>query len=140
MNKVRQNKLIKIIFIAIVLTSVSALVLFALKQNINLFFSPSDILEKKVSENIPIKIGGMVLKNSINKNDLKVTFKITDYKSTVNVFYEGTLPTLFREEQGVVVFGKLNAKGEFEASQILAKHDENYMPKEVRDSLKVQKA
>lgn len=140
MNKVRKNRLLTITFIAVVLSCFTALVLFALKQNINLFYSPSDIVENKIVKDIPIKVGGMVLKNSIQKNNLKVIFNITDYKNTVKVIYEGVLPTLFRDDQGVVAFGKLNSQGDFIASEILAKHDENYMPKEIRDTLKIKKA
>lgn len=113
-----------------------ALVLYALRQNINLFFTPTEAVESIAPMGKPIRLGGMVLKNSLaRKVGLKVTFAVTDFNQTVEVEYEGILPDLFREGQGVVMLGELQSSNKFVAKQVLAKHDENYMPPEVNKAL-----
>tara|TARA_E500000331_G_C17226242_1_gene700445 strand:+ start:1116 stop:1493 length:378 start_codon:yes stop_codon:yes gene_type:complete len=110
-------------------------VLKALEERIVFFYSPSELLQKKsISKNL-IRVGGLVLKDSINynSNGLEVTFFVTDKKKKLKISYEGILPDLFREGQGVVVEGKIGIDKEiFYADKVLAKHDENYMPPEVK--------
>ncbi|MBA2656045.1 MAG: cytochrome c maturation protein CcmE [Tatlockia sp.] len=140
MNSVRQRKVLFIIFYALIISLVSALVLYALKQNINLFYTPTEIAEGKVGTEKIIRLGGMVVKGSIirAKDDLGIQFQITDYNRSIIVNYRGILPDLFREEQGIVTLGKLSINHEFNAQEVLAKHDANYMPPEVKDALAKQ--
>lgn len=123
----------------VLILSVSAiigLVLYALRQNINLFFTPSDLPLAKLSTQAKVRVGGMVLQDSVEHSDnLNVTFQITDYKANLLIKYRGLLPDLFREGQGVVVFGNLTNEGVFKAEQILAKHDQNYMPPGLSEKL-----
>jgi len=115
----------------------AALVLTALRQDIVFFFSPTEIVEAKVpTEGRRIRLGGLVEQGSVIKEGATVRFRITDGANVVPVVFTGLLPDLFREGQGVVTEGKMGRDGAFLASEVLAKHDENYMPKEVADSLK----
>ena len=109
------------------------LVVSALSENMNLFYSPSEIKEAMINEDILIRAGGMVKKGSIikSKDTLNVSFTVTDYQNDLVINYEGILPDLFAENAGVVVRGKLDKDGNFKAIEVLAKHDENYMPPEV---------
>jgi cytochrome c-type biogenesis protein CcmE len=137
MHPKRRNKLLLIIGLLFGAGIIVALVLYALSQNINLFFSPSDMAQGKAPLEQRIRAGGMVREGSLvrAKNSLKVTFVITDFVENVNVSYEGILPDLFREGQGIMAQGKLNSAGVFVADEVLAKHDENYMPPEVIQAL-----
>lgn len=137
MNVVRKRKLIMLIVIVMILSTATALVLFALQQNINLFYAPADIAAGKAPLNHPIRVGGMVVKKSVIRNveDLSVRFKITDFQNNIEIQYQGSLPDLFREEQGIVAQGMLIDNQHFKATEVLAKHDENYMPPEVKDAL-----
>ena len=118
-------------------TIATGLALLALRENINLFFSPSQIIEGTAPSNTTIRLGGMVVAGSIQRGDnLGVTFVLTDLAEQVTVAYEGILPDLFREGQGIVTQGKLDSTGRFLAEQVLAKHDETYMPPEVNDALR----
>ena len=122
-----------------VLGLAAALVLFALKDSIVFFNSPTDIVEKHVAPGARIRLGGLVKPGSLGRGDnLQVRFDVTDGNKTVPVSYTGILPDLFREGQGVVTEGALDAVGHFKADSVLAKHDENYMPKEVAEALKKQ--
>jgi cytochrome c-type biogenesis protein CcmE len=122
-----------------VLALAVALVLVALKDSIVFFNSPTDVVEKQIKPGMRIRIGGLVKEGSVQRGDsLAVRFDVTDGKSTVVVAYQGLLPDLFREGQGVVAEGALDAAGTFRADSVLAKHDETYMPKEVADALKKQ--
>lgn len=114
------------------------LVLFALKQNIHLYYTPSQIKAGEVQAGRVIRVGGLVVKGSLHreKESLKIQFRITDLAQEVPVAYSGILPDLFREEQGVIVMGQWTPEGVVRAQEVLAKHDENYMPPEVADSLK----
>jgi len=116
-----------------------ALILVALKDAIVFFNSPTDVAEKQIAAGTRIRLGGLVKEGSIVRGEnMQVRFEVTDGKSTINVAYQGLLPDLFREGQGVVTEGALDGTGTFRADNVLAKHDENYMPKEVADALKKQ--
>jgi cytochrome c-type biogenesis protein CcmE len=120
-----------------VLALAVALVLGALKDSIVFFNSPTDVVEKHVNPGTRIRIGGLVKEGSVWRGDgLAVRFDVTDGKSTVPVAYRGLLPDLFREGQGVVAEGALGSDGVFTAREVLAKHDENYMPPEVAKAIK----
>jgi cytochrome c-type biogenesis protein CcmE len=122
-----------------VLALAVALVLGALKDSIVFFNSPSDVVEKQIKPGTRIRVGGLVKEGSLQRGDsLAVRFEVTDGKSVVQVAYQGLLPDLFREGQGVVAEGALDPTGTFRADSVLAKHDETYMPKEVADALKKQ--
>jgi cytochrome c-type biogenesis protein CcmE len=122
-----------------VLALAVALVLGALKDSIVFFNSPTDVVDKHVNPGTRIRIGGLVKEGSVWRGDgLAVRFDVTDGKSTVPVAYQGLLPDLFREGQGIVAEGALDPAGTFRADSVLAKHDETYMPKEVADALKKQ--
>jgi cytochrome c-type biogenesis protein CcmE len=138
MNKIHQRR---IIFTSLIIGSVAlaaTLSLFALKQNINLFFSPTQVVAGLAPHGSQFRLGGIVKPGSIyhQPNSLTVSFIITDYQKNVNVNYTGILPDLFRDGQGVVVDGTLNTHGVVVASQVLAKHDESYMPATVKKMLK----
>lgn len=115
----------------------TGLMLFALSETIVFFYTPSDLTDKQVAAGQRIRLGGLVAKGSVVRGaGTKVEFAVTDTIKTVKVVYEGVLPDLFREEQGVVTEGRLDASGSFIADSVLAKHDETYMPPEVTKSLK----
>jgi cytochrome c-type biogenesis protein CcmE len=116
----------------------TALVLVAFNDNLVFFYSPTDLVEKHVPPERRLRIGGLVEEKSVARvpGSPTVNFRVTDGAHTVAVTYTGQLPDLFREGQGVVAEGKLRPDGTFQASEVLAKHDENYMPKEVADALK----
>jgi cytochrome c-type biogenesis protein CcmE len=120
-----------------VLAVAVALMLNAFRDSIVFFNSPSDVVEKHVTPGTRIRLGGLVKTGSLVRNDsLKVRFEVTDGSRDVAVAYQGVLPDLFREGQGVVAEGALDGAGVFNADTVLAKHDETYMPKEVADALK----
>ena len=121
----------------IVTTVLVIFVLRSLEENVVYFFSPTEVNDKEnISFNKTIRIGGLVKKNSINKKNNSINFVITDLNNEIVVSYSGSVPNLFSEEKGVVAEGKLKDKKYFIADTILAKHDENYMPPEVAESLK----
>jgi cytochrome c-type biogenesis protein CcmE len=122
-----------------VLGLAAALVLFALKDAIVFFNSPTDVVEKHIAPGQRIRLGGLVKEGTLVRGDnLQVRFDVTDGNKTVPVAYLGILPDLFREGQGVVTEGALDSAGLFKADNVLAKHDETYMPKDVADALKKQ--
>ncbi len=122
-----------------VLGIAAGLVLYALSDSIVFFNSPSDVVEKHVAPGSRIRLGGLVKPGSLKRGDnLAVRFEVTDGNKSVPVSYTGILPDLFREGQGVVTEGALEPGGTFRADNVLAKHDETYMPKEVADALKKQ--
>ena len=128
------------IFFLSVLVILAALVIFvilrSLEENVVYFFSPTEIYNKaNISFDKKIRIGGLVKKNSVSKNDISINFIITDLKKEIVVSYNGIVPNLFSEGKGVVAEGKLKDKKYFVADKILAKHDENYMPPEVSEAL-----
>jgi cytochrome c-type biogenesis protein CcmE len=115
----------------------AVLVITALKDNVLYFYSPSDVVAKHVEPGIAFRIGGLVKLHSLHHGQgAAVMFAVTDGRATIPVTYAGVLPALFREGQGVVALGALNQSGEFAANEVLAKHDERYMPPEVVDALK----
>ena len=133
----KQRRLILIGSAMAVLGVAVALMLNALRDSIVFFNSPSDVVEKHVPSGTRIRLGGLVKNGSLVRgNNLSVRFEVTDGKNGIPVKYQGVLPDLFREGQGVVAEGALDANGSFTADSILAKHDETYMPKEVADALK----
>jgi len=109
-------------------------ILIVLQDNILFFYTPTEIIEKNLKEDEKVRLGGLVKENSIKRNDTKINFVITDLKKTMEVTYEGILPDLFREGQGVIVKGYLK-NNTFQATEVLAKHDENYMPPEIKKKL-----
>jgi cytochrome c-type biogenesis protein CcmE len=122
-----------------VLAAAVLLVLFAMSDAIVFFNSPTDIVEKHIGPGTRIRLGGLVAPGSLSRGDaLAVRFQVTDGNNAVAVTYQGVLPDLFREGQGVVAEGALGPEGVFKADNVLAKHDETYMPKEVADALKKQ--
>ena len=116
----------------------TALVLSAFRDSIVFFYSPTEIVEKRIPSDRPMRIGGLVEVGSLQRaqGSLEIRFRVTDLNHAVPVVYAGVLPDLFREGQGIVAQGKLDGEGVFRASEVLAKHDENYMPPEVADALK----
>jgi len=138
MTPVRKQRLILIL---LMVAGVATAVTFALKsfnENLMYFFSTTEVAEGKAPVGAKFRLGGMVVDGSIARPDkgMMVRFVLTDYSKQVTVEYTGILPDLFREGQGIVANGRLNEKGIFIAEEVLAKHDENYMPPEVEESLK----
>ena len=125
-----------IIFVALVVIGVAALlILNALNSNIALFVTPSEVAAGKAPKDQAFRIGGMVKDQSVRRDGLTVHFVITDLVKDIPVAYTGILPDLFKEGKGAVIQGRMNANGEFIASEVLAKHDENYMPPEAQHAL-----
>lgn len=136
MNVARKQKLLLLVVFIVTMATVMALVLYALRQNISLFYTPTDIVEGKAPINVPIRVGGMVVHGSlVRKPDLTVQFSITDYNKTIVIQYKGILPDLFREGQGIVAAGLFMSNHRLRATEVLAKHDEKYMPPEVKQAL-----
>ena len=134
----KYRRLFITIIIVLTLGLATKLILMALEDNIVYFYTPNDLIEKfGDTKNIQnkIRIGGLVLESSIKKEGEKTIFMITDRKKEVKVVFDGSLPDLFREGQGIVAEGMFQ-NNNFIASEVLAKHDENYMPPEVADALK----
>lgn len=133
----RKKKLSIILFIAVGLSIAIGLSLFALSNNIDLFYTPTQVAAGEVTPGQRIRVGGMVKEGTVehNQDELEVSFITTDYSHDVQVLYTGILPDLFREGQGIVAEGMLTPAGVFQASRVLAKHDENYMSAEVRSAL-----
>jgi cytochrome c-type biogenesis protein CcmE len=120
-----------------VLGFAAGLILYAIRDTIVFFYTPSEIAEKSVQPGTRLRLGGLVEQGSLARgDDAKTTFVVTDMVATLKVSYQGQLPDLFREGQGVVAEGTLQGDGSFVADTVLAKHDENYMPKDVADRLK----
>ncbi len=130
------------ITVGIILASaaVVALVLLALNENIHLYYTPTEIAQEQAPVNRPIRMGGIVVPGSVQRQGegLLVAFDLTDGLNEITVSYDGILPDLFREGQGIVATGQLDNNYKLVASQVLAKHDESYMPKEVEQSMRAQ--
>jgi len=129
-------RLLFILLVVTVLTLSIFLVLKSLEENVVYFQSPTDIKNISEVENKKLRIGGMVKKDSILINSKEINFIITDFKNEINVIYSGVVPNLFEENKGVVAEGYLKDRNFFIASKILAKHDENYMPPELKEIMK----
>ncbi|PCJ49207.1 MAG: cytochrome c maturation protein CcmE [Gammaproteobacteria bacterium] len=138
MKPLRKRRLTFVLLITFGLGASIALGLFAMKENINYFYSPKQIVEDNPPLGVLIRLGGLVVEGSVKRDatTLQAKFQLTDNAESVWVSYEGILPDLFREGQGIVTMGKLQSDGSFIASEVLAKHDENYMSPEVADAIK----
>lgn len=137
-NRRKQNRIVLISVAGAVLAVAVGLVLFALSDQITLYKSPSDIAREGLIPGQKIRIGGLVEEGSWVRDGTNHRFTVTDTENTIKVRFEGIVPDLFREGQGVVLDGQANDEGVLVASNVLAKHDENYVPKEVADALKEQ--
>lgn len=132
----KQRRLYFISLAALAMGGAATLVVSAMSDGLVYFYTPADLHAKHVGPDRRMRIGGLVEEGSIQHQGDLVRFVVTDKSATLNVIYRGVLPDLFREGQGVVTEGKLDGNGIFHASEVLAKHDENYMPKEVTEALK----
>jgi len=137
-NPLRKKRLLIIVAILAGVSIAVTLALSALKENINLFYTPTQIASGEAPRDTRIRAGGMVAEGSLQRSadSLDVRFIVTDFNKSVTITYRGILPDLFREGQGIVALGKLNADGVVVADEVLAKHDEKYMPPEVTKALK----
>ncbi|MEX0292908.1 cytochrome c maturation protein CcmE [Pseudomonas putida] len=138
MNPQRKKRLFLILGLLVGVAVAVGFALSALQQNINLFYTPTQIANGEAPLDTRIRAGGMVEKGSLQRSgdSLDVRFVVTDFNKSVPITYRGILPDLFREGQGIVALGKLNAEGVVVADEVLAKHDEKYMPPEVTKALK----
>ena len=137
MHPIRKQRL-QIVLIVVAMSSLLAgLIIYVLGENSNYFFSPSQVLDGQAPENVTIKVGGLVVEGSIERSpdSLGVSFVVTDKVSNIKVTYTGILPDLFSEGEAAVATGVLDDNGILRATQVLAKHDENYMPPNVADAL-----
>jgi cytochrome c-type biogenesis protein CcmE len=133
----RRKRLLAVVAIVAGVGSATALAMLAFRDNLLYFYNPSQVLAGDAPPARTFRIGGMVTEGSVQRTpgSLEVRFVVTDFRNSMPVRYEGLLPDLFREGQGVIAHGRMNAAGEFVADEVLAKHDENYMPPEVAESL-----
>ncbi len=137
MNPKRRQRLALVLFIVAGVSVAVGLALRALNENINLFYTPSQILAGEAPVGVRIRGGGLVVPGSIRRDDqsLRVEFSVTDTDAEIRVAYTGILPDLFREGQGIIAQGVVDESGVLQASEVLAKHDENYMPPEVQEAI-----
>lgn len=135
MNHLHKRRLTLVSLFMIGISIAAGLIFYALRQNMNVFLSPAQITSAQLQPNYHFRLGGMVSKNSVHydQGKLGVEFDVTDFKKSIHVRYEGVLPDLFREGKGMIAQGYMNTDGTFIATQVLAKHDENYMPKKMYD-------
>lgn len=135
----KQRRLTLIGGAGVVLAAAAGLILYALSDQIVFFQTPTDVVTRQIGPGQRIRLGGLVEEGSVERRaNAEVLFRVTDTTNTVQVAYKGILPDLFREGQGVVTEGMIGSDGVFMADNVLAKHDENYVPKEVADALKEQ--
>tara|TARA_Y100001970_G_C14153507_1_gene814123 strand:+ start:139 stop:549 length:411 start_codon:yes stop_codon:yes gene_type:complete len=127
MNPIRKKRIYNILLVLLFTVSGISLILYSLNSNLDFFFTPSELKEQNIPADKRIKIGGMVLEGSVTRDESRIIFMITDYESSVKVEFKGIVPDLFQEGSGVVALGFLN-DNIFLAEEVLAKHDENYMP------------
>ena len=130
MLQARKNRLWKLILILFLSTGGISLILFSLNSKLDLFYTPSEMLQADIQSGYRIKLGGMVKNDSIKRDGTIITFQVTDFVQEVPVTFDGVTPDLFKEDSGVVILGYF-INGMFEAEEIFAKHDENYMPPEL---------
>lgn len=137
MHPLRRQRLMAVVFVVVLAAVAAVMLIYALGQNINLFYSPAQVVSGEAPVNARIRVGGMVVENSINRasDSLDVSFVVTDGAGNVQVTYAGILPDLFAEGEAAVATGELREDGIFKATQVLAKHDETYTPKEVTEAM-----
>jgi cytochrome c-type biogenesis protein CcmE len=137
MMSVRKRRMLLVALLLLGVSGAVALVLMALNENMSLFFSPTQVVAGEAPQAHVFRVGGLVAEGSVHRpgQDLNVNFMITDGANAIPVSYTGILPDLFREGQGIVARGRLQQDGMFHAEEVLAKHDENYMPPEVHKAL-----
>ena len=133
MNSIRKNRIYNILFVFLFSVSGISLILYSLNSNLDYFFSPTELKDRNIPADKRIKVGGMVLSGSVERISSSISFVITDYENSIKVEYEGIVPDLFKEDSGVVVLGNLRDKILY-AEEVLAKHDENYMPPNIEIS------
>ena len=127
MNPIRKRRIYSILLVLLFSVSGISLILYSLNSNLDYFFTPTELKDKSIPSDKRIKLGGMVLNDSVNRASSKISFIVTDYENSITVEYEGIVPDLFKEGSGVVVLGFLDNQIVY-AEEVLAKHDENYMP------------
>ena len=127
MNPIRKKRMLNILFVFVFSVTGVSLILYSLNSNLDYFFTPTELKQENIPINKRIKVGGMVQKDSVERNLSKISFVITDYENSIKVIYDGIVPDLFKEESGVVVLGYQKNQMIY-AEEVLAKHDENYMP------------
>ena len=137
MTPSRKRRLIGVLVIIIGVGAATTVAMNSLNENMLFFVSPTDVKEQSLPAGKRFRLGGLVADDSVSRasEGLAVTFVVTDGAETVDVIFDGILPDLFREGQGIIAIGELAPEGHFEAAEVLAKHDENYMPPEVADAL-----
>ena len=127
MNPIRKRRIYSILLVLLFSVSGISLILYSLNSNLDYFFTPTELKDKNIPIDKRIKVGGMVLNGSVKRASSKISFTVTDYENSITVEYEGIVPDLFKEGSGVVVLGFLDNQIVY-AEEVLAKHDENYMP------------
>ena len=127
MNPIRKKRALNIIFVFVFSITGVSLILYSLNTNLDYFFTPTELKQENIPTDKRIKVGGMVQKDSVERNLSKISFVITDYENSIKVIFDGIVPDLFKEESGVVVLGYQKNQMIY-AEEVLAKHDENYMP------------
>ena len=127
MNPIRKKRMLNILFVFVFSVTGVSLILYSLNSNLDYFFTPTELKQENIPTDKRIKVGGMVQKDSVERNLSKISFVITDYENSIKVIYDGIVPDLFKEESGVVVLGYQKNQMIY-AEEVLAKHDENYMP------------
>ena len=127
MNPTRKKRIYSILFVFLFSVSGISLILYSLNSNLDYFFTPTELKDRNIPADKRIKVGGMVLSGSVDRISSSISFVITDYENSIKVEYEGIVPDLFKEDSGVVVLGNLRDRILY-AEEVLAKHDENYMP------------
>ena len=133
MNPIRKKRIYSILFVFLFSVSGISLILYSLNSNLDYFFTPTELKDRNIPADKRIKVGGMVLSGSVERISSSISFVITDYENSIKVEYEGIVTDLFKEDSGVVVLGNLRDKILY-AEEVLAKHDENYMPPNIEIS------
>ncbi len=133
MNPIRKKRIYSILFVFLFSVSGISLILYSLNSNLDYFFTPTELKDRNIPTDKRIKVGGMVLSGSVERISSSISFVITDYENSIKVEYEGIVPDLFKEDSGVVVLGNLRDRILY-AEEVLAKHDENYMPPNIEIS------
>ena len=142
MHPIRKKRLTIVLVLLVGISLAVGLITYALRQNINLFYTPTQIAAGEAPEGTRIRAGGLVEEGSVKRtNDsLSVAFRVTDGAQAITITYQGILPDLFREGQGIVALGRVNSEGVLVADEVLAKHDENYVPRELQEMTEHQAA